>query len=116
MANTFAGLWDEIKTEALNFWQSIKNDAVTIEHNLIPIVEQDLALLLSQFKSLAVTMVTTLATQEFQNLTGGQKNTITVNTIVAAAKSAGKTIAAQDANLLAQQVYNGLISTLPKAN
>jgi hypothetical protein len=113
MANTFSGLWEELKTDALNFWQSVKNEAVTIEHNLVPVIESDLALVLSQFKNLAVTLITTFAQQEFANLTGGQKNIITVNTIIAAAKSAGHDIAVQDAQLLAQQVYNALVSSLP---
>lgn len=114
MANTFAGLFDELKTEALNAWQSIKNDVVALEHTLVPVIESDITIVLSQFKGVAVNLILTLAQAEFANLTGTQKNSITVSTIVSAAKSAGKTIAVQDAQLLAQQAYNALVTNLPK--
>lgn len=108
MANTFSDLWDEIKTAALNVVSTIKADLVQFEHNAVPVIEADLVLVLSQFKSLAVSMITTLATAEFANLTGGQKNTITVNTIIQSALAAGKPIALQDAQVLAQQAFNAV--------
>lgn len=108
MANTFADLFEEIKTAALNAVQSLKGKLVQFEHDAVPVIEQDLLLLLNQFKGVAVSLVTTLAQQEFENLTGAQKNTITVQTIVASAKAAGKDIAVQDAQLLAQQAYNAV--------
>lgn len=114
MANTFSGLWDELKTEALNTWQAIKNDIVSLEHTLVPVVEQDIALVLSQFKGVAVQMIMTLAQAEFANLSGTQKNAITVATIVNSAKAAGKQLAIQDAQLLAQQAFNALVSNMPK--
>src|SRR5258706_14846469 len=102
MVNTFSALWDELKTEALNAWESVKNEAVYLEHTFVPILEQDIVLVLSQFKGLAVNIIMTLAKQEFDNLTGGQKNIITVQTILSAAASGGKEIALQDAQILAQ--------------
>jgi hypothetical protein len=113
-ATTFSQLIEEIKTEALNLWQGLKTEVLTFEHNIVPVIEADLVLVLSQFKGLATSMIMTLATQEFANLTGGQKNTITVNTIIEAAKAAGKPIVAQDAQLLAQQAYNAIASTIGK--
>lgn len=110
MATTFSELWEEIRTAALNEVQSLKNTLVQWEHNAVPVVEADLVLALGQFKSFAVNMITTLATAEFQNLTGGQKNAITVQTILSAAKSAGKDLAVQDAQLLAQQAYNAVLT------
>lgn len=111
-ATTFSGLWDDLKTEALNAWQAVKNDAVALESKLVPVVESDIATVLSQFKSVAINTVMTLATAQFANLTGAQKNTITVNTVVQSALAAGKTVALQDATMLAQQAYNALASTV----
>lgn len=108
MASTFSQLWEEIKTTALNEVQSLKNTIIQWEGRIVPTVEQDLVLVLAQFKSLAVNMVTTLAAQEFANLTGGQKQTITVNTIIQSALAAGKPVALQDAQLLAQQAYQAV--------
>lgn len=112
MATTFTELWDEMKTEALNIWQSVKNEAVVLEHNIVPTVEADLVAALGQFKGLALSMVMTLAGSAFGNLTGTQKNAITVTTILQSALAQGKTIALQDAQLLAQQAYQGLASTV----
>lgn len=112
MATTFTELASEIETAALNAVQSLKNTLVTWEHTLVPVVESDLVLVLSQFKNLAISMVTTLAAQEFANLTGTQKNTITVQTVLQAALAAGKPIAQQDAQLLSQQVYNAVVSAV----
>lgn len=108
MATTFSQLWDEIKTAALNEVQSVKNIIVQWEGRIVPTIEADLVTVLSQFKSLAVNMVTTLAAAEFANLTGGQKQTITVNTIIQSALAAGKPVALQDAQLLAQQAYQAV--------
>jgi hypothetical protein len=112
MATTFSELWAEMKTEALNIWQSVKAEAVTLEHNLVPAIESDLVTVLSQFKGVALNTVMSLAGAEFANLTGTQKNAITVNTIVQTALATGKAVALQDAQLLAQQAYNGLTTTV----
>ena len=111
-ATTFAELWAELKTEALNAWQSVKAEVQTIEHNIVPVVESDISTILSQLKGAAVNTVMTLAQQEFANLTGTQKNTITVNTIVQAAVASGKTILKQDAAVLAQQAYQAVATTM----
>lgn len=108
MANTFADLWEEVKTAALNAVQSLKGQLVQFEHAAVPVIEQDLLIVLNQFKGLAVNLVTTLAQKEFENLTGTQKNVITVQTILASAKTAGKDLAVQDAQLLAQQAFNAV--------
>lgn len=111
-ASTFTQLWEELKTDALNAWQHVQSEVLVIERNLVPVIEQDLILVFSQVKTTAINMILTLATQEFQNLTGGQKNTITVQTVLAAAKTAGKELALQDAQLIVQQSYNALVTTL----
>jgi len=112
MANTFSELWEEIKTAALNAVQTVKADLIQWEHAAVPEIEKDLVLVLSQLKSLAVNMVTTLATAEFANLTGGQKQTITINTIIQSALAAGKPVALQDAQLLAEQAYHAVKSAV----
>lgn len=109
---SFAALWDELKTDALNLWQSVQGKAIAAEAKIVPVIEQDIMLVLSQFRSVATNMVMTLATAEFNNLTGAQKNTITAATIVSAAKAAGKTVLQQDAQMLAQQAYHAVATTL----
>ena len=111
-ATTFSGLWDELKTEALNAWQNIKTEAVALEQKFVPVAEADIATGLSQFKTLAVQLVLSLAGQEFANLTGSQKNTITTASIIATAKSLGTQIVQQDAAMLAQQAYNAVVTTV----
>lgn len=107
-ATTFAELWDELKTDALNAWQVVKSDVQQWEGAIVPVVKADLVTVLGQFKTVALNTVMQLATAEFANLTGAQKNTITTNTIVQAALANGKQIGIQDAQMLAQQAYNGL--------
>lgn len=107
-ATTFVELWDEVKTEALNAWAALKTDVVAIEHTIVPVIEADLVAVLSQLKGIAVQMVMTLATQEFQNLTGAQKNVITTQSILNMAVALGKPIAQQDAQMLAQQAFNAV--------
>lgn len=109
---SFTSLWEELKTDALNIWQSVQGKAVAAEGKIVPIVEKDIMLVLSQFRGIATSMVMTLATAEFNNLTGGQKNTITAATIMQAARSAGQVVLQQDAQMLAQQAYHAIATTL----
>lgn len=108
-ATTFEGLWEEIETDALNAWQNIKNEAVVLEQKFVPVIESDLTGVLSQLKTVAVQLVLALAGQEFANLTGTQKSAITTASILANAKALGTPIVAQDAAMLAQQAYNGVV-------
>ena len=36
---TFSQLWDEMRTEALNLWQSVKNDAKFAQTKIVPVVD-----------------------------------------------------------------------------
>lgn len=112
---TLSQFWETLKTDALNLWQTVKADVTAEAVKFEPIVEADLVLVLSQLKTVALNTIMALATAEFQNLTGTQKNTITVNTIVQSAVASGKTIALQDAQLLAQQSYNALATAVSSA-
>lgn len=107
MATTFADLWAEIKTDALNVVQNLKAEFKTFETKAVPVIEADLAAILSQVKNVATQLAANLATQEFANLTGAQKQTITINSVMATAVALGKPIAQQDAQMLAQQAYYG---------
>lgn len=111
-ATSFSQLLENLKTAALNAWESLKNTAIAIEHDIVPVIEQDIALVLSQFQGVAVNTVLQLASSAFSNLSGSQKNLITVNTIVQAAIANGKQIAIQDAQMLAQQAYNAVASAV----
>ena len=106
-ATTFAQLWDEIKTEALNVVQNLKAEFSAEEKKVVPVVEADLAMIFSQLKGVAVSTAATLATQEFANLTGAQKQSITINSIMSTAVALGKPVVQQDAQMLAQQAYHG---------
>lgn len=113
----FVSLFDELKTEALNLWENLKNTAAA-EVNLVvselgPVVKSEVAVVLSQLKSLAINTVVSLAQTEFSNLTGDQKHSITVNTIVQAALVQGKTLALHDAAVLAQGAFDALAATAP---
>lgn len=107
-ATTFAQLWQEMETEALNLVSAAKAEIGVLEKGLVPVVETDLVTVLGQFKAVALNTVMAMAGAEFANLTGTQKNSITVNTIVQTAVASGKQISLQDAQLLAQQAFNGL--------
>lgn len=102
---TFAGLWEAFRTAALNAVQAIKAEFVTAEAKAVPVIQADAILFFDQLKGVAVNIATTLATQEFQNLTGTQKNKITIASIKGAAIAAGKPLLDQDATMLAQQGY-----------
>jgi hypothetical protein len=107
----FQRLLDELETEAMNFWQSVKNEAEVIGTAIRP----EIVLLLSQFKTIAINTVAALAQAEFANLTGGQKQSITINTIVQAALLQGKTLAIADASVLAQSAYDAYKNNNPTA-
>jgi len=112
-----AGLFDELKTEALNIWENIKNEAVhdveVIAEKLGPLVKSEAAILLGQLKTIALNTVVSLAQAEFDSLTGAQKHTITANTIVQAAIASGKSVALQDAKTLAQGAFDALVYAAP---
>lgn len=111
-ATSFQQLWDELKTAALNAWQTLKGQAIAAEKAIVPVVEQDVFVVLGQFKGVAVDTILTLAGSAYSNLTGTQKNAITANTVYQAAIASGKKIALQDAQMFAQQAYQALVSTV----
>lgn len=113
MATTFAQLWDETKAEAQKLWQEAKDEVKAFENAFVPKAEADLAAAGSQFASFALQMAWTLAGQEFANLTGGQKNTITITAVKAAAIQAGAPLLEGVANKLAEDAYQALKTTAP---
>lgn len=111
-ATTFAELWDQTKTAALNVVQNLMGKLKTFEAKAVPVIESDLVAILAQLNGVATATAATLATQEFSNLTGGQKQAITVNSIMATAVALGKPVIEQDAQMLAQQAYHGTMDAI----
>lgn len=111
MASTFAELGAELIADAEAAWQKIKDTAIEIEHNIVPVIEADIVAVLSQFKQLAIDTVLNFAQAEFNNLTGAEKQSNVVTTVFQAAEAAGKNMAIQDARLLAQQAYDAVKAT-----
>lgn len=107
MATTFSELFAEIKTAALNEVQKLKASFAVFEAKAVPVIEADLVAIGSQVKGVAVSLASTLAMQEFSNLTGAQKQAITVKSIMATAVALGKPLVENDAIMFAQQAYHG---------
>jgi signal transduction histidine kinase len=60
-ATTFSELAAELKAEAIAAWDAVKAEAVSIEHTIVPVIEADIATVLSQFSGLAVQTVLNFA-------------------------------------------------------
>ncbi|HVZ60665.1 MAG TPA: hypothetical protein VG892_07760 [Terriglobales bacterium] len=112
-ATSFAGLWADVQAEAKKLWAAAGAELKAFEAAFVPAAEQDLAAAGSALYKLAVNMAWTLATQEFANLTGGQKNAITVTSIKQAAITAGTPLVNGVAEKLAEDAYQALKTTAP---
>lgn len=113
-AVTFPDLWGELKSEASAEWAKLKAEAVSFEHTVIPIIEADVVAILSQFKTLAVQTVLSLAQAEFAALSGSEKQSTVVTTVFQAAEAQGLNVAIQDVRMFAQQAYDAVATTVPK--
>lgn len=100
---------------AVQGWDKVKAEAITIEQEVEPVIESGLAQAVSQFGQLAVQTVMNLMTAAGASLSGGEKLNLTVTTITDAAEKAGVALAAQDATALAQNAYTAVIGTAPAA-
>lgn len=107
-ATTFEELWQELEDGAKTLLAEAGEKLQEIEANIVPTIEADIVMVLSQFKELAIQTVLQFASAEFATLTGQEKQGNVVTTIFQAAEAAGKTIAITDAQLLAQQAYNAV--------
>lgn len=114
-ATTFEGLWTELEDGAKALLAEAGEKLQEIEANIVPTIEADIVMVLSQFKDLAIQTVMQFASAEFANMTGQEKNGNVVTTVFQAAEAAGKNIAIQDAQLLAQQAYNAVATNLAPA-
>lgn len=108
----FQNFLEEMKTDALNFFQNTK---MQVEHvfmesvkEVTPIISAEAVVVMGQLKTLALNTVAMLAQSEFANLTGSQKQTISIGTVVQGAIAMGKQLAIGDAAQLIQAGYNGL--------
>lgn len=108
MAVTFAELGQELVADAKAAWAKLKAEATEIEHDIVPVAEADIVAVLSQFKQLAIDTVLKFAAAEFGSLTGNEKQGNVVTAVIQAAEAEGKTIALQDAAMLAQQAYDAV--------
>ena len=112
MASTFSELWNELKAEAVAEIAKLKAEVADFEHTIVPVIESDVASVLSQFKNLAVTTVLNLAKAEMSVLTGAEKQSTVVTTVFQAVEAAGKEVAIQDVRMLAQQAFDAVGSAL----
>jgi hypothetical protein len=108
-ATTFAELWSELKSDAAASVAAVKAEAVALETQIVPVIESDIVLVLSQLKQLAIDTVLTAAKEA---LTGGEKLGLVVTTVLQAAEAEGKAIAVGDAQMLAQQAYYAVSTAL----
>jgi hypothetical protein len=114
-ANNFADLWNELKAEAVAEVAKLKADAVALEKSIVPVVEADIATVLSQFKTLAIQMVLQMAQGGLAAATGAEKQGVVITSVFQAAEAAGKQIAIQDAQMLAQQAFTAVATALKPA-
>lgn len=107
----------ELKTEALNFFQNAKQAALNVFQNSVravePVLQAEALAAMSQLKTLAINTVGMLAQSEFSNLTGGQKQTIAVGTVMQGAVAQGKQLLVGDAVQFVQAAYNALAEAKP---
>lgn len=116
-ATSFSELLEELKTEALNFWQNAESNAVQIFNtgvkDIEPVVEAEVVVVMGQLKSLAVGVVGALGNAALSSLTSGQKLSTAASAIVQAAEAQGKTLALADATNLAQGAFNAIATAKP---
>lgn len=105
--------WDNLKTDAMNFWQTVEGDAVTIGKNLAAVVKADVPIILKQLEPICYNLVAGFAAAEFSQLTGGQKAAAVDTALLATAKAQSLALLPQDAAMLRQQVVNVLGLTAP---
>ncbi len=115
MATTFAGLWDELKADAAAEVARLKSGAKALEANLAPVVESDVAGVLSQFRGLAISLVTQFAGDAFRTVSGEEKIGTLVTALSQAALGAGKAIAGEGARMFAQQAFHAVAAALSRA-
>lgn len=96
-------------------WAKVKAEVIAIEQKVEPIIESGLALAVQDFGQLAVQTVMSLLGAAGTSLSGGEKLNLTATTIVQAAETQGKKIAAQDVTALAQNAYTAVIGKAPAA-
>lgn len=108
MTTTFAQLAADLEAEAKSVLANIETGLSTIEANIVPIIEQDVATVLGQFKTLAVQTVLQMAQGVNAALSGQEKLGTVITTVIQAAEAAGLQIALEDATMFSQQAYNAV--------
>lgn len=112
-ATNFEELWQEIKTDAEKFWQTLEGDAVAVAKNIVPVVEAAVVTGLGQLKDLAIQTVTAFAGAEFDHLTGNDKHSQSVTTVFQTAEANGIAVGIADVQALIKNTYDVLAATKP---
>ena len=105
--------WDNIKTAALNVWQTIKGTATEVYDRVEPQVAADLKTVFDQLFPVALDLVAAFATSAFDHLTGAQKGAIVDASLIATAKAQSLTLLEADAPMLRQLAYRAVGVTAP---
>ena len=112
-ATTFSELWTELKADAEAAVSAAKANLVSLEQNIVPVIESDLVLVFNQLKGLAIQAVISAAAS---SLSGNEKFGTVVTTVFQTAEAQALNIGIQDAQLLAQQAYLAVASAVGKTN
>lgn len=109
-------VWNELKKEAVVVEQAVENEVSEVMHKIIPLAEHELVDLMSQLKASAFQKVHDLAKEEFQALSGQEKQSLVVTHLIQAAEALGVELSSllwTAVRTLAQAAFNALAITAP---
>lgn len=110
-ATTISGFFEEMKAEAAAKLKALEAEGSAVVQRISAAgaaMEKEIVKDFGEFKSLAIDTVTQLAEEGYEFLTGDEKNTRTVATILKAASDKGIQMAVADAQVLAQLAYRAV--------
>ena len=110
-ATTIGGFFEELKAEAAAKLKALEDAGSAVVHRIADAgtqMEQEIIKDFREFKSLAIDTVSQLEEEAYEFLTGDEKNTRTVATILKAASDKGIQMAVADAQVLAQLAYRAV--------
>lgn len=105
MATTFSELWLEIEGAAASAVAAVKSEIASIENQIVPVIEADLVLALSQLKDIAIAAVLDAAKMA---ISGEEKLSTVVTTVFQHAEANAIAVGIEDVRLLAQQAYHAV--------
>jgi hypothetical protein len=110
-ATTFGGFFEELKAEAAAKLKALEDSGSALFHRIADAgaaMEQEVVKDFGEFRSLAVDTVMQLQEEAYEFLTGDEKNTRTVATILRDAEAKGIAMALADAQVIAQLAYRAV--------